>query len=111
METACRYGSKSEAYSSPAAEDVTVEVTMDGEGPKMGRDADLIIVLRNSSKETRQISLHSQVSVMYYTGVHKATVRKDQTDVELLPSEGEQRLFEPTSYTQKDLLCHRNLKN
>lgn len=89
METACSYGSKAEAYSSPTAEDVSVEVTMDDEGPKMGRDAELTITLRNSSSEQRKILLHSQVAVMYYTGVHKATVRKDMTDIDLVPNEGE----------------------
>lgn len=89
METACSYGSKAEAYSSPTAADVTVEVSMDGEGPKMGGDAELTIMLRNSSSEERKIILHSQAAVMYYTGVHKATVRKDETDVDLLPNEGE----------------------
>uniref|UniRef100_A0A672GWR0 Protein-glutamine gamma-glutamyltransferase K n=1 Tax=Salarias fasciatus TaxID=181472 RepID=A0A672GWR0_SALFA len=87
VETACRYGSKSEAYSAPTAEDVSLEVVMDGEGPEMGGDAELSIVLRNSSSKNRQISLHSQVAVMYYTGVHKAIVRKDTTDVEMLPNE------------------------
>ena len=89
METACSYGSKAEAYSSPTAEDVSVEVIMDGEGPKMGRDAELTIKMKNSSNEQRKVSLHSQLAVMYYTGVHKATVRKDETDVEILPNEGE----------------------
>ncbi|XP_037627165.1 protein-glutamine gamma-glutamyltransferase K-like [Sebastes umbrosus] len=87
VETACSYGSKAEAYSSPTAEDVSVEVTMQGEGPEMGKDADLTIVFRNSSSEHRRLLLHSQVAVMYYTGVHKATVRRDKTDVDLLPNE------------------------
>ncbi|XP_041791244.1 protein-glutamine gamma-glutamyltransferase K-like [Chelmon rostratus] len=87
VETACSYGSKAEAYSSPTAEDVSIEVTMDGEGPKMGRDAELTITLQNSSSQHREVILHSQLAVMYYTGVHKATVRKDRTDVDLLPNE------------------------
>ncbi|XP_059197526.1 protein-glutamine gamma-glutamyltransferase K-like [Centropristis striata] len=87
VETACSYGTKAEAYSPPTAEDVSVEVTMDGEGPRMGKDAELTIVLRNSSSEQRNLFLHSQVAVMYYTGVHKATVRKDTTNVEILPNE------------------------
>uniref|UniRef100_UPI003AAC1342 protein-glutamine gamma-glutamyltransferase K-like n=1 Tax=Centroberyx gerrardi TaxID=166262 RepID=UPI003AAC1342 len=87
VETASRYGSKPETYSSPTAEDVSVDVTLDGKGPRMGGDAELTIVLRNSSTQHRKILLHSQVAVMYYTGVHKATVRKDTTEVELLPSE------------------------
>uniref|UniRef100_UPI0037E92BCB protein-glutamine gamma-glutamyltransferase K-like n=1 Tax=Semicossyphus pulcher TaxID=241346 RepID=UPI0037E92BCB len=87
VETACSYGSKAEAYSSPTAEDVSVEVRMDGEGPQMGTDAELTFVLKNSSSEERKVVLHSQVAVMYYTGVHKATVRRDRTDVDLLPNE------------------------
>uniref|UniRef100_A0A669DHQ4 Protein-glutamine gamma-glutamyltransferase K n=1 Tax=Oreochromis niloticus TaxID=8128 RepID=A0A669DHQ4_ORENI len=68
VETACSYGSKAKAYSSPTAEDVSLEVTLDGEGPKMGKDAELMITLKNSSSQQRSVSLHSQVSVMYYTG-------------------------------------------
>lgn len=93
VETACRYGSKAEAYSSPTAEDVSVKVTMDGEGPKMGSDAELTITLQNSSSENRKVSLHSQAAVMYYTGVHKATVIKDKADIDLLPNEGEWNFF------------------
>uniref|UniRef100_A0A668A4W2 Protein-glutamine gamma-glutamyltransferase K n=1 Tax=Myripristis murdjan TaxID=586833 RepID=A0A668A4W2_9TELE len=93
VETAARYGSKPEAYSSPTAEDVFLDVSMDGEGPRMGGDAQLNIVLRNSSLQNRKVLLHSQVAVMYYTGVQKATVRKDVTEVELLPSEGECPVF------------------
>lgn len=89
VETACSYGSKAEAFSSPTAEDITIAVTMEGEGPQMGRDAELNIVLQNGSSEQRTVDLHSQVAVMYYTGVHKATVRKDRLDVNILPNEGE----------------------
>ncbi|KAK6308956.1 hypothetical protein J4Q44_G00204190 [Coregonus suidteri] len=87
VETASRYGSKPDTYSSPIAQDVSIEVTMDGEGPRMGGDAELSIVMRNASSLPRTINLHSQVAVMYYTGVLKATVKKDQIPVELLPNE------------------------
>ncbi|KAL3047443.1 hypothetical protein OYC64_021619 [Pagothenia borchgrevinki] len=87
VETACSYGSKAEAYTYTKSQDVSVEVTMDGEGPKMGEDAELKITLRNSSSEERKLILHSQVAVMYYTGVHKATVKKDTTDLDLMPNE------------------------
>uniref|UniRef100_A0A665VH84 Protein-glutamine gamma-glutamyltransferase K n=2 Tax=Echeneis naucrates TaxID=173247 RepID=A0A665VH84_ECHNA len=87
VETACRYGSKAEAYSSPTAEDISVEVTMDGKDPNMGEDAELTITVQNSSSEQRNVFLHSQAAVMYYTGVHKATVRKDNTDLAMLPNE------------------------
>lgn len=89
VETACSYGSKAEVFSSPTAEDITIEVNMEVEGPRMGQDAELNIVLRNGSSEQRTVDLHSQVAVMYYTGVHKATVRKDRLDVNILPNEGE----------------------
>ncbi|KAK9534404.1 hypothetical protein VZT92_008253 [Zoarces viviparus] len=87
VETACSYGSKAEAYSSPTAKDVSVEVTMDGEGPEIGSDAELTITLRNDSSEQRKLLLHSQVDVIYYTGVHKATVRKDKMELDLQPNE------------------------
>ncbi|KAM6938006.1 protein-glutamine gamma-glutamyltransferase K-like [Lycodopsis pacificus] len=87
VETACSYGSKAEAYSCPAAKDVSVEVTMDGEGPEMGSDAELTITLRNDNSEQRMLILHGQVDVIYYTGVHKATVRKDKMELDLQPNE------------------------
>ncbi|KAM6963026.1 protein-glutamine gamma-glutamyltransferase K-like [Aplochiton taeniatus] len=87
VETACRYGSKPQVYASPKAEDVSLEVTMDGEGPRMGADAELNIILRNSSSVPRTIRLNSQVAVMYYTGVLKGIVKKDNVEVELLPNE------------------------
>ncbi|XP_064190247.1 protein-glutamine gamma-glutamyltransferase K-like isoform X1 [Anguilla rostrata] len=87
VETACGYGSKPGTYTAAAAQDVSIEVTMEGEGPRMGGDAQLTIVLSNSSSEPRSATLHSQVAVMYYTGVHKATVKNDTTPVELLPNE------------------------
>ncbi|XP_062412801.1 protein-glutamine gamma-glutamyltransferase K-like [Sardina pilchardus] len=87
VETASRYGSKPEVYSSTSIEDVDIQVTMDGEGPRMGADAELSIVLRNSSSQARTLTLHSQVYVMYYTGVVRASVKKDQSPVELAPAE------------------------
>ncbi|KAI7790521.1 protein-glutamine gamma-glutamyltransferase K [Triplophysa rosa] len=87
VETACRYGSKPDVYSSPAAEDVRVEVRMVGDGPRMGGDAHLNIVVQNLSSQPRRANLHSQVAVMYYTGVLKETVKKDKLPVELMPYE------------------------
>lgn len=89
METASRFGTKPYAYSSPIAEDVQVEVKLDGEGPRMGNDAQLNIVVTNLSSQPRSTNLHSQVAVMYYTGVLKGTVKKDKLPVELMPNEGE----------------------
>lgn len=88
METASRYGSKPEVYGAAKAEDVSVEVKMEGEGPRMGADAHLSIVVKNLSSQPRRTTLHSQVAVMYYTGVLKGTIRKEQTPVDLLPNEG-----------------------
>uniref|UniRef100_A0A8C5C0V4 Protein-glutamine gamma-glutamyltransferase K n=1 Tax=Gadus morhua TaxID=8049 RepID=A0A8C5C0V4_GADMO len=85
VETASRYGSKPETYSAPSAEDVSVQVTLDGDGPLMGSDAELSITFTNGSSEQRSVFLHSQVAVMYYTGVHKATLRRDRTEVDLPP--------------------------
>ncbi|XP_073704898.1 protein-glutamine gamma-glutamyltransferase K isoform X1 [Garra rufa] len=87
VETACRYGSKPDVYSSPIAEDVRVEVRMEGEGPRMGGDAQLKIVMKNTSSQPRRTTLHSQVAVMYYTGVLRDTVKKDTLNVTLNPEE------------------------
>uniref|UniRef100_A0A8C5H454 Protein-glutamine gamma-glutamyltransferase K n=1 Tax=Gouania willdenowi TaxID=441366 RepID=A0A8C5H454_GOUWI len=87
VETASRYGSKPEVYAVPMAEDVSVEVLMEGEGPRMGADAQLNIVVTNMSSEPRQTTLHSQAAVMYYTGVLKGALKKEQIAVELLPNE------------------------
>lgn len=89
METACRYGSKAATFSSSEAQDVSLKVSMDGKGPEMGQDAELSITVVNGSSEHRTLVLHSQVSVMYYTGVHKAIIERDRTDVDIQPNEGE----------------------
>ncbi|KAK7889581.1 hypothetical protein WMY93_025141 [Mugilogobius chulae] len=87
VETACKYGTKAVAYRPPTAQDVSVQVTMDGTAPEMGTDADLTLTLKNSSSENRTVTLYGQASVMYYTGVHKARVRKDTIELSLLPNE------------------------
>ncbi|XP_053739250.1 protein-glutamine gamma-glutamyltransferase K [Synchiropus splendidus] len=87
VETASRYGSKPDVYSAPMAEDVSVEVKMEGEGPRMGADAKLNILVKNLSSQPRRTMLHSQAAVMYYTGVLKGTIKKEQLPVELLPNE------------------------
>ncbi|KAG7524998.1 protein-glutamine gamma-glutamyltransferase K-like [Solea senegalensis] len=87
VETASRYGSKPDVYSTAMAEDVGVEVKMEGEGPRMGTDAKLSIVVKNLSSHPRRTTLHSQVAVMYYTGVLRGTIKKEQIPVELLPNE------------------------
>uniref|UniRef100_A0A8C9SYC9 Protein-glutamine gamma-glutamyltransferase K n=1 Tax=Scleropages formosus TaxID=113540 RepID=A0A8C9SYC9_SCLFO len=100
VETASRYGSRPETYSSPAAEDVQIEVVMEGEGPRMGADAQLKIVLRNQSRHPRRATLHSQVAVMYYTGVLKGTIKREKLPVELMPSEGEKTIEWVLPYDQ-----------
>lgn len=89
VETASRYGSKPNTYSSPIAEDVSVEVKIDDEGARMGADAQLNILVKNLSSHPRRTTLHSQVAVMYYTGVVKGTIKKEQISVELQPNEGD----------------------
>ncbi|XP_058274399.1 protein-glutamine gamma-glutamyltransferase K [Hemibagrus wyckioides] len=87
VETACRYGTKPDVYASAAKDDVCMEVRVEGEGPRMGADAHLKIVLKNQSQEPRKTTLHSQVAVMYYTGVLKDTVKTEKLPVHLKPNE------------------------
>ncbi|XP_076847377.1 protein-glutamine gamma-glutamyltransferase K [Brachyhypopomus gauderio] len=87
VETACRYGTKPFIYASPTAEDVSLEVKVEGEGPRMGSDAHLKIAVKNRSAQTRTATLHSQVAVMYYTGVLKDTVKREKLNVEVSPNE------------------------
>uniref|UniRef100_A0A3B3ILZ2 Protein-glutamine gamma-glutamyltransferase K n=1 Tax=Oryzias latipes TaxID=8090 RepID=A0A3B3ILZ2_ORYLA len=58
VETACSYGSKPDTYESPTAKDVTMKVVMEGEGPKLGSDAELIVKFINHSCENRNVSLN-----------------------------------------------------
>lgn len=88
VETASRYGSKPNTYSTPTAEDVSVEVKIDDKVARMGTDAELNILVKNLSSHPRRTTLHSQVAVMYYTGVVKGTIKKEQISVELQPNEG-----------------------
>uniref|UniRef100_A0A8C2XBA0 Protein-glutamine gamma-glutamyltransferase K n=1 Tax=Cyclopterus lumpus TaxID=8103 RepID=A0A8C2XBA0_CYCLU len=74
-------GSEEERISVETAsrfEDVCIEVKMEGEGPRMGADAQLSILVKNLSSQPRRTTLHSQVAVMYYTGVLKGTIKKEQ---------------------------------
>ncbi|XP_056126689.1 protein-glutamine gamma-glutamyltransferase K [Rhinichthys klamathensis goyatoka] len=87
VETACQYGSKSGMYDVSSADDVTVQITIDGEEPQLGADAKLAVTVKNTSAEQRTFNLHSQVAVIYYTGVYKSTVKKDEIPIELQPNE------------------------
>ncbi|KAF4096342.1 hypothetical protein G5714_022311 [Onychostoma macrolepis] len=71
----------------PTGNDVSVEIVMDGAGPRIGEDAKLSIVLKNKSSSQRTASLLYEVMVMYYTGVLKNTVKKDQIPLTLKPQE------------------------
>ncbi|MBN3283191.1 TGM1 glutamyltransferase, partial [Polyodon spathula] len=87
VETACRYGTKPDVYSIRQVADVSVEVSTDGAELQMGQDASIRITLRNKSQSARSVVLHGQIAVMYYTGVIKATVKKDTINTDLLPGE------------------------
>ncbi|XP_060749811.1 protein-glutamine gamma-glutamyltransferase K-like [Tachysurus vachellii] len=87
VETASRYGSKPNTYTRAVASDVTLQVALKGAGPWVGEDAQLSFILKNSSIEKRSIELYCQVAIMYYTGVLKGTVKKDEIAVKLKSSE------------------------
>uniref|UniRef100_A0A8C7ZSB9 Protein-glutamine gamma-glutamyltransferase K n=1 Tax=Oryzias sinensis TaxID=183150 RepID=A0A8C7ZSB9_9TELE len=104
VETACSYGSKPDTYESPTAKDVTMKVVMEGEGPKLGSDAELIVKFINHSCENRNVSLNSQLAVMYYTGVHKATFQKEKRDLDLPPNKETKVKLALSYHKYKDLL-------
>lgn len=83
METAVRHGSKRCVYPPLCTEDVLCEITMTKEAVCVGKDAVLSIALKNKCSSARTVTLNSQVSAMYYTGVCKGLVKKDQTCFEL----------------------------
>ncbi|KAK3518803.1 hypothetical protein QTP70_014891, partial [Hemibagrus guttatus] len=87
VETASRYGSKPNTYPRPMASDVTLQVAVKGKGPWVGEDAQLSFTLENSCTEKRSIELYCQVAIMYYTGVLKGTVKKDEIAVKLKSKE------------------------
>lgn len=66
-----------------------IEVNMQGDGPCVGQDAVLSIILKNKCTSPRSLTLYSQVAAIYYTGAHKALVKKDQMLIELNSYEGE----------------------
>ncbi|TRY92272.1 hypothetical protein DNTS_007055, partial [Danionella cerebrum] len=87
VETACQFGSKRGIYEVSSANDVYIEIKMNGEEPKLGADVKLDITVKNTSSEQRTFTLTGQVAVMYYTGVYKATVMKSQMPFELNPNQ------------------------
>ncbi|KAK9954720.1 hypothetical protein ABG768_016767 [Culter alburnus] len=103
VETASRFGSRPTLYPSPTDNDVSVEIVIDGAGPHIGEDAKLSIVLKNKSSKQRTASLLYEVLVMYYTGVLKTTVKKDQISVNLKPQETKTI---PWTLQYKDYMSH-----
>ncbi|XP_073679868.1 protein-glutamine gamma-glutamyltransferase K-like [Garra rufa] len=87
LETALRHGSKRCTYPLPCAEDVVCEVSLKGDGPCVGKDAVLCINLKNKCSSPRSVTLHSQAAAMYYTGVSKNFLKRDQACFDLKPSE------------------------
>ncbi|XP_053542090.1 protein-glutamine gamma-glutamyltransferase K isoform X1 [Ictalurus punctatus] len=87
VETASLYGSKPKIYSHAVVEDVKLQVAVEGEGPWVGEDAQLSFTVNNGSSTKRSIKLYCQVAIMYYTGVLKGTVKKDEIVVKLKPNE------------------------
>ncbi|XP_059384630.1 protein-glutamine gamma-glutamyltransferase K-like [Carassius carassius] len=74
VETACRNGSKQSVYPLSNTEDVIIEVNMKGDGPCVGQDAVLSIILKNKCRSPRSLTLYSQVAAMYYTRAQKALI-------------------------------------
>ncbi|XP_059384633.1 protein-glutamine gamma-glutamyltransferase K-like [Carassius carassius] len=93
LETAIRHVSKQCTYPLPCAEDVTVKVTMQGDGPCVGKNAMLSIVLKNKCNSPLTVTLYCQVAATYYTGVHNALVRKSQMNIEMKACEGKSALY------------------
>ncbi|KAK9954624.1 hypothetical protein ABG768_016675 [Culter alburnus] len=87
LETALRHGSRRCTYPLPCAEDVVCEVSLKGDGPCVGNDAVLCINLKNKCSSPRTVTLYSHAAAMYYTGVRKTFLKRDQTCIELKPSE------------------------
>ncbi|KAK9954663.1 hypothetical protein ABG768_016713 [Culter alburnus] len=87
VETACSYGSKRSIYSPTSASDVSVEVALEGDGPCVGQDAVLSVLLKNSSSAARSVDLYSQVAAMRNSEANKTFLKKDRTSVELKPHE------------------------
>ncbi|KAK2885303.1 hypothetical protein Q8A67_016140 [Cirrhinus molitorella] len=83
VETACCNGFKLSEYPLCNTDDVIIEVHMKGDGPCVGQDAKLSIILKNKCRFSRSLTLYSQVAAMYYTGAQKALLKKDQTLIQL----------------------------
>ncbi|XP_051947929.1 protein-glutamine gamma-glutamyltransferase K-like [Xyrauchen texanus] len=87
VETACYYGCRRSTSFSSFAEDVILEVGMQGDELHVGKDAVLSVILKNKCTSPRSVTLNSLVEAMYYTGVRKVLLKKDQTCTDLKPHE------------------------
>lgn len=90
VETAVQHGSKRCQFLPPCAEEVVCEISMQKDPLCVGKDAVLSITLKNKCSSPRTVTLSSQVVAIYYTGVQKTLVKKDQTCIELKACECEQ---------------------
>uniref|UniRef100_A0A673JBS2 Protein-glutamine gamma-glutamyltransferase K n=1 Tax=Sinocyclocheilus rhinocerous TaxID=307959 RepID=A0A673JBS2_9TELE len=102
LETALRHGLRRCTYPLPCAEDVVCEVSLKEDGPCVGKDAVLCINLKNKCSSPRSVTLYSQAAAMYYTGVRKTFLKRDQTCIELKPSE----LLNKLSFFHSDIAGH-----
>ncbi|XP_026092870.1 protein-glutamine gamma-glutamyltransferase K-like [Carassius auratus] len=87
LETALRHGLRRCTYPLPCPEDVVCEVSLKEDGLCVGKDALLYINLKNKCSSPRSVTLYSQAAATYYTGVRKTFLKRDQTCIELKPSE------------------------
>uniref|UniRef100_A0A671QY93 Protein-glutamine gamma-glutamyltransferase K n=1 Tax=Sinocyclocheilus anshuiensis TaxID=1608454 RepID=A0A671QY93_9TELE len=88
LETALRHGLRRCTYPLPCAEDVVCEVSLKEDGPCVGKDAVLYINLKNKCSSPRSVTLYSQAAAMYYTGVRKTFLKRDQTLFVIFPTIG-----------------------
>lgn len=89
VETASHYGSKHNIYLRPVDNDVTFKVALKDSEVWIGEDAQLIITVKNLSSEIRSCVFHCRAVAVYYTGVQKAMVKKEDITVKLKPWQGE----------------------
>ncbi|KAF7696284.1 hypothetical protein HF521_006378 [Silurus meridionalis] len=110
VETASSYGSRPNTYPCAVDKDVTLAVTVDEVGQWVGEDARLSFIVNNGSSETRSIKLYCQVAIMYYTGVLKGTVKKEEISVKLNPKEVKTQVWTvPYDQYKDQLVDHSSL--
>ncbi|XP_057219392.1 protein-glutamine gamma-glutamyltransferase K-like [Triplophysa rosa] len=103
VETAAQHGSKRCEFPPPCAEDVVCEISMQKDPLCVGKDAVLSITLKNKCNSPRTVTLGSQVVAIYYTGVQKTLVKKDQTCIELKACESKTLSW---TLRHEDYRCH-----